>query len=219
MIKLHNGYIFIKFSILSLISFSIGCATSGMHVTSEPTDADVFISKAGQPPIKVGKTPFIVSSNQIVGFGADVLELQIQKQGFQGEKILLPKSNLGLSTSFHFNLKPNDTKEAEECRMQDQALNEVSRAVAEMMNYIKRKNLADAARVGESIKLKYPNVAVVYDLLGNVYYLTHDIDKALLAYKKSKELNPNNFETERMIQKLSSLRVQKDEQKQKGGEL
>lgn len=72
--------------------------------------------------------------------------------------------------------------------------------------------LIEQDRVEESIEIFklnaeiYPKSYNVYDSLGESYYLHKNYEMALLNYKKSLEINPENNNAEEMIRKLNAKR-------------
>jgi predicted Zn-dependent protease len=85
-------------------------------------------------------------------------------------------------------------------------LTETTDAVAQVQRMIYKKNYIEAERTLSTFTVKYPAVPVFFSLLGNVYYLEKNLDKALDAYQRSYALQPQNQEASRMIQKIKSIR-------------
>ena len=68
--------------------------------------------------------------------------------------------------------------------------------------------LIEKNKIGDAIKIfklnisEFPNSANTYDSMGEAYYLNGNNDLALVNYKKSLELNPNNSNAIEMIKKI-----------------
>lgn len=162
-----------------------------------------MVAVQGQTPRKLGVTPYTISS-QDQGDKSSALQLTVSKDGFAGESIWLPPSATGRSGTLFVKLDQGKLPAA--CQNQEAALEKVGRGVAEIQYQIKQKNLEGAERMINQLTSEYQNVSVLFDLLGNVYYLRKDIDRALTAYRRSLAIAPNNSETGRMIKKLEELR-------------
>ena len=50
----------------------------------------------------------------------------------------------------------------------------------------------------------YPDSYKAFDYLGKAYKASGDIDNAILSFKKSLKLNPNNSDTQKLLFKLES---------------
>lgn len=69
-------------------------------------------------------------------------------------------------------------------------------------NLIEKSQIEGAIKIFKLNILEFPNSANVYDSMGEAYYLNRNNDLALFNYKKSLELNPNNFNAIKMIKKI-----------------
>jgi predicted Zn-dependent protease len=92
------------------------------------------------------------------------------------------------------------------CANVEQTMQDLSSGVAEVQALIGGRNLDEAERKLNSLVARYSGIAVLYDLLGNIYYIRKDVGRALTAYKKSQQISPGSIETERMIKKLQEIR-------------
>lgn len=179
-----------------------GCASSGLNVQSTPEGADVLVVRPGQAPMKLGKTPLVVPSSSISGDSA--AQLVLEKNGFGSQSVLLPNTMLPSRADVYVNMRESALPLA--CVQQTEATNEVTRGVLQAQSEIIRKNYDNAETLLRNLALKYPNISVVFDLLGNVHYLKKDLGNALTAYEKSNELSPGNPETVRMVERLRIIR-------------
>ncbi len=192
--------------LLSLLGFMFllaACQSQSLKIESEPAGADVLVSVQGQSPRKVGVTPYVLQAGE-QGDRSQPMQLMISKDGFGAESILLPPSAVGRSGSVF--MKLDHSKLPAACVNLEAALEKVARGVAEAQYQIKLKNLDQAERQLGQLVAEFQNVSVLHDLLGNVYYLRKEIDKALASYRRSQAIAPNNSETGRMIKRLEELR-------------
>jgi tetratricopeptide (TPR) repeat protein len=130
----------------------------------------------------------------------DTIQVKVTKEGYLPESMVIPKATLASRSNLHFKLTENTLSKA--CEQKLGAIEAVSRGIAKAQSLTAKKNYERAEAVLLELQEDYPSLSVVYDLLGNVYYLQKNLGKALMAYEKSHELWPNNLETERMIRKL-----------------
>lgn len=198
--KIRYHVFFIGFSL-----FFLGCGTSSIRIESEPSDADVTLFVVGNPPKLVGKTPMILT-DEMLGSTSKAFQIGIQKVGHRSENIALPESFGARAANVNFRLRPDAPKDNTMCTIQNEAYQKLARGIAENQALIKNKSFDEAEARLVALASQYPTVAVIYDLLGNVYYINRQFEKALVAYKRANELAPDGIETQRMIRKLSSIR-------------
>ena len=181
--------------------FLTGCASSILHVESEPVGAEVYISQAQRPPIKIGQTPLKIEESKLTT-GIEPFQITISKDGYLNEHVLVPHSTLSRNTAIAVRLKSDLSKISQSS---DQ-LEKVASATAQSQYLIKIKDFDRAEQSLLTYSAQYPSVATFHELLGNVYYLKKDFNKALGSYKQAVLLNPKNNETRSMIERLESMR-------------
>ena len=71
------------------------------------------------------------------------------------------------------------------------------------------RNANKAIEIFEYATLKYPENFNLFDSLGEAYYSIGDNNKALLNYKKSLKLNPENVNAEKYISEIRRIQSQK----------
>ena len=190
--------------VLTLVVLSLfGCASSKIKLHSEPREVEVFLVEANQAPKSLGSTPVNLESDDFNWGDSNSIQLRFQKEGYETENIILPKTKV--TANFKINTFMQEEKKNLACQDQSQSLRKVADAIAKSQNYIYKKQMAKAKILLESLIIDYPNLSVLYDLLGNVYYLEKDLKSSLEAYKKSLSLWPNNLETKRMILRLENI--------------
>lgn len=82
---------------------------------------------------------------------------------------------------------------------------QLAQGIAAAQAALHRQNLNDAFERLTVLATTFPNVSVVYDLLGNVEFIRRDLKAALKHYQTSLELEPENPATERMVQRIERL--------------
>ena len=195
MIKIH----FYPILVVSLLS---ACASSTLNVESQPEGADVFVKFKDSNVRKIGTTPLNISESQLP-HGDDSYEITVSKDKFEKEKIVVTPSKF--SRNIKVNVKMNTAQETVPS-ITNKDLNELIRMTAFAQNALKSKDYDLAEKTLNSAIVKYPNIPTIYTLLGNSFYLRKDLDRALVHYKKSFELDPQNIETENIIKKIETLR-------------
>lgn len=68
---------------------------------------------------------------------------------------------------------------------------------------LRRKYVSEAAEVFKLNTIAYPNSFNVYDSLGEAYMKLGNNELAILNYNKSLELNPENKNAVKMLEKLN----------------
>lgn len=197
-----NASCLVVLSILS--SLVAGCASNTLQVRSTPDGADVSLVAQDGSVSKLGKTPLTLDSGTNMALLSSVTQVRVSKEGFLTQSAVVPSlGDLGGSGSLQFNL--SETELPKVCSAQDDDLNELARNIAEGSALIQKRRFSDAAQLFQSLAVKFPSVATVYDLLGNAYYLQKDFVKALAAYRRSHSISPNNSSAAKMIAKLEML--------------
>jgi len=188
---------------LNLISLVLvfGCSTGTLRVESAPESADVFVNVQGQAPRKVGQTPMNIIESTLA-IGNEPFQITVQKEGYQSENILIPATSLSRATVIQMKLKENSNSNK---AMNDQTLQRVASAVAQAQSLIKAKDYESAERSLTNVSSQFPGVSTLHELLGNVYYLRRDLQRALASYRRAYELNPSNPDTQRMIGKIEEI--------------
>jgi hypothetical protein len=182
---------------LTLLVILSGCASNQLSVESSPEGADVYVFGPNNTKQKVGKTPFTITNSNAPSLFRDTIQVTVQKDGYKGESFLIPPASTSASGRISAQLSPVESSST---------TNEVSEGVAQILRMIYKKNYPEAERSLASYTVKFASVPIFWDLLGNVYYLQKNLDRALSSYQTSLSLNPQNAETQKMISKIKSIR-------------
>lgn len=98
------------------------------------------------------------------------------------------------------------TLSTRECKdLTKNALNALGKGIASVQARILRQDFDVAHSKLASMLADFPNVSVLYDLQGNIFYLQKRFTEALRSYEKSLELEPNNVETSAMVKRLKEI--------------
>lgn len=189
--------------VLNISVLFAGCSVGMLNVQSTPEGADVYISHEGQQPVKIGKTPVNISSQQVNSQPGSNIQLKIQKEGFGTESFMIPKSAFNSSISVSTQL--NEVKLPLACTQGGEVVDKVARSVAHAQNSIHQKKYDQALQILNNLLLDNPNSSVIYDLVGNAHYMSKNLNDALEAYESSLRLNPQSLETKRMVFKLRTI--------------
>jgi tetratricopeptide (TPR) repeat protein len=182
-----------------------GCAGGQLTVESDPPGADIFVVASGGVKQKLGVTPMILTpSLQPTVFAPDA-QIQISKSSYRSESFLIPPQAGGAVVRIQAKL--SDDLMSKTCENSANSLTEATDAIAQIQRTIYKKNYPEAERALMNAISKYPSVPAFHSLLGNVYYLQRNLDKALEAYQRSNALQPQNGETSRMIEKIRGIRM------------
>lgn len=184
-----------------------GCVSnSRLRVQSNPDGADIYLTAQNRTPQKVGKTPMELDPSQHQDLFKESVQIQVVKEGFSPQGVLVPRLALGGGGHVQFNLA--ETALPKVCQVQEQSYNDIARGVAEASALIQRRRLPEALSLVQNLTVKYDTISSLYDLQGNIYYLQKDLNRALEAYQRSNNLTPNVPATLRMIDRLHELQGQ-----------
>jgi tetratricopeptide (TPR) repeat protein len=142
-----------------------------------------------------------VTQREEPGLYEQDLHLQVSSDSYIPEHILVPRSKISTNSSLFVRLRYSYED-------LNASMNELAKNIATIQWLISKKDLFEAQRRAELNANKFSQISISWDLLGNTFYLQKNLVKALEAYKKSAELDPQNSETQKMIQHLSYLGAQ-----------
>ena len=189
--------------LMGISFFSIGCATSSLRVNSAPEGAEVSLISRDRTPVKVGKTPLDIDSRNFPELFQDSMQVEVTKEGFSPLSVVVPKLPVGGVGRINLNLQTAELPKV--CQNQSESTNVLAKGIADAASLVSRKRLDEASRLLEDLSSKFGTVPVIHDLLGNVYFLQKNLDRALESYRRSNRLNPNNIDTLRMIERIEKV--------------
>lgn len=181
-----------------------GCSGGQLIVESDPVGADVSIVNPGGARTKVGKTPVTLTSLQAPALYSEGTQILVSKDGYRTESYLVPPTAVSSMGRVQATLSEDTVSKT--CQDSISALAEATDAVAHVQKLIYKKDYIEAERALNNYTARFAGVPVFHSLLGNVYYLQKNLDKALDSYQRSSSLQPQNQEAARMIQKIKQIR-------------
>jgi tetratricopeptide (TPR) repeat protein len=190
-------------------AFALGaCATGRVEIRTVPEGAEAYVVRADNSTLLLGKTPLTLSPESSPELQRDIITLQLKRDGYQHETVIIPNFRAPVNTQVSLSMKEGQA--GAQARTTDATINEVARGVLSAQRLVGKKTLGEAKTTLQELIRKYPRVGVLHDLLGNVYYLEKDTAHALESYRRSLEIEPENRETARVIEKLGKIQTGRD---------
>lgn len=193
---------FWNFLLISCSFFLEACVSSSIDIVTTPPGADVYVSADGKPQQKMGQTPYRLDGTALSAL-SDSFVVSLQKPGFKSESIFVSSKTL----PFRGSISSNMTEEfagAGTLNLQT-SMEEIARGVAQIQNLLHNKDYDSALNTASILLSKYPTVATLHGLEGNIHYLKKNLDKALVSYQRANKIAAS-AETERMINRIEELR-------------
>jgi hypothetical protein len=181
----------------------IGCAQSAVKVDSVPAGADVYLSYDAGQAVKIGQTPLTLTDDQVQNKQGGYATVEIRKEGFLPESLLVPTSYLGSEVKIPSKLEEN--KMSLQCHDQTVAMQKLARGTASVQHHIGSAKFNEALNQINPLINEFPNVSVLHDLKGNILYLTKDLMGALGSYDRSYQLDPSNTDTQRIRTRIRGI--------------
>lgn len=190
---------------VTILLINSGCSTSvsQLRVKTVPESAQIAVRTAEGEYKVLGKGPLEISTQEVFSLGSRMSMIQVSKEGYKPQSVLIVQGktpeNYEMLVQLEKELadpKSNDIRERQE---------RLAKSLAQANNLIFLKKYNEAENILKNVVTDFPHISVGYDLLGNLYYLQKNMKSALLNYEKSFEINPENFETKRMIEKLRQV--------------
>ncbi len=193
-------FVFNKFLILFLF---ISCAQNEIAIQSLPSEAQVSIINIDGKIKNIGKTPLTLKPNEAFRSGSQYSQIQISKDNYNTETVVLTKSIMPMYYELSVNLERQmqDAKSVEANSRNEK----VAQQIAQANNFINNKRLFEAEQLMTKFILDYPHISVGHNYLGNINFMKRDFKKALTHYERALQINPENIETREMISKLKTM--------------
>lgn len=198
-----NSHIVVLFTAM----FLVGCASGDLKVQSTPEQADVFLSYDGEQPEKIGQTPLRLDQRLSTSNRARYAKIEIRKDGYKTESVLIPLNSV--KSTVEISTRLDEARLPEQCQNQTAAVEKISKGIADSQSMVKSGNLQGALARLTALINEYPNITVLHDLLGNVHYISKNLDAALTSYQRSLNLDPTNADTQRMVNKIREITGQR----------
>jgi hypothetical protein len=180
-----------------------GCATSSLTIQSNPAGADISVRKGDGSATKLGVTPLSITKETASDWMGDNVEISVSKDGYLPQTLLLPKFYWGAKEKLDVQLK--DAPSLELAKQQEKVFNEIASGVAEVQHLLAKKDLVSSEQRLNILLNRFQSIAMLHTLLGNLFYMRHDFSKSLSEYKRAQQLQPEDIESKRMVEKLSTV--------------
>jgi hypothetical protein len=171
----------------------LSCSSSGsVVVRSEPANAQVYVvdSASGQSAL-IGQTPLTFSRIEKATKGSDIIQLRVEKDGFQARTPAV--ASFGGGTTFlDVELIPAVVARGEVRESFEKARQYLGNANRLVLS----KRYADALGEIEKVIELDPKNTEALAAKGSILYLMKDFDGAATSWSRALELNPN-FDTVR----------------------
>jgi hypothetical protein len=181
-----------------------GCATSQLFVESNPPGAEVAYVGMGGNAQQIGVTPMMLTPANVPGLFREQVQISVSKPGFHGESFLIPPGSGSVTGKIGARLSVDPLSKS--CQETLSAMVEATDSVAQAQRLMFRKEYVEAERTLNALVLRYPAVPAFHSMLGSLHYLQKNLPRALESYQKAQELQPQNQETLRMIEKIKGIR-------------
>lgn len=176
--------------LLAILHFAAGCATQ-LQIRSTPSEATVEIVRENQTNIVLGKTPLLMTNDQVQKFQATgPYRLKLQKEGFQVREIIVA-SLVGLNLDANFELIPVATT-TDTNQLVEQLF--AAQGMAQKGQY----GLAVAKL--EGLKARHPDVVAIFEMLGSIYLIQGNRGLALQELNRALALDPANREVKVLLE-------------------
>lgn len=209
-----------NFSSFLLCSFS-ACTTQGtINLVTYPESADVFLSQGTNKQL-LGKSPVKIDLSSVMAPNNPFILIEVKKDDFQTQTLTLPRELQSFNHEIKLSLIPTEISKQTIIQQQKEASENAGKEKCEAVSQETLKNLAQGVAIVQALILRqdyelanvrlatlmtdFPNISVLHDLMGNVYYMRRDYNHALESYRRSLEINPQNTTTAEMVKRLENL--------------
>jgi tetratricopeptide (TPR) repeat protein len=147
-------------------------------------------------PKILGKTPYEVKLSELgAAANAGPIVLQIRKTGFHPQFLYVPNISGG-KLEFSTNLKPTTISSYSD-------INRIIKLTLLGERQLQLKQFDDAIKTAQLLKGINENIAVAWDIEGAAYLLKGDKQKSKFAWERSIEIDPENPDTVKMLNRMN----------------
>lgn len=183
---------------ISVIGFFIllfvGCASTKVGLYTNPPGAKVYSKPLGTGRFELlGETPIAVSGEQIEKkySGSGPVLVEFRKEGFQTNTVLVTELS---SQDLNINAEMVPLGGLED----SQRLNHLIDTLFECQRLVKVHRYEEALANLKDLEKQTPQVSIIYELQGGIFYLQQKYQDALDAYRLAVRYYPKNVEALRM---------------------
>ncbi|HLE10537.1 MAG: hypothetical protein A2504_14265 [Bdellovibrionales bacterium RIFOXYD12_FULL_39_22] len=184
---------------LLLVVTLTSCSSGLLNISTVPEKVSVKIREEDGQIRDLGLTPVRMDSSDFFK-GNNFVQVILSKEGYDNEKIVLIRPSLegSITLSVEMLKGGGSVKEA----LSSVELERLATLIASSQQFFYAKKYSEAENSLKKLIIEFPDVSLSYDLLGNIYYLQNQHEKALGMYRRADEISPRNIERNRMIDKL-----------------
>jgi tetratricopeptide (TPR) repeat protein len=174
----------------------MGCGS--VSIKSAPDAAEVLVMIPGKSDPKIlGKTPYEVKLSELgAAANAGPIVLQIRKAGYHPQFLYVPNVSGG-KLEFSTNLKPTIVSNYSD-------INRIIKLTLLAERQLQMKQYDEAIKTAQLLKGINENIAVAWDIEGAAYLLKGDKTKSKLAWERSIEIDPENPDTAKMLNRMNA---------------
>lgn len=199
------------FHLLVISILSISCTSNLTNVRTSPEGATVYLVQKNNQKTRIGVTPINIPEQQLASSNEPNVQIRVEKEGYKPESYFIPR--LLFSSYVDLSVQMQEEVAPPTCEVQSKNTSKVARNVAQAIFFTQQKKYDQAESLLTNLINENPDISVLYDLIGNVHYLNQKTNLAVEAYSRSLDLNPNSLETQRMFNKLKTIRLPAGENK------
>lgn len=192
-----------KLILMGLILFGGCAASSSLKISSSPEGANVSARGSDGATRLIGKTPLKIESTELSQSGGRITSLVVTKEGYQEQQILLGRDRG--KENYDINIRLQGQIEDPKVLDAKSRQEKLAKSMVQAHNLITGKRYDEARSLLMAVVQDYPHISVGYDLLGTLSYLQKDLKSALNYYERSLQINPENFETKQMVDRLKGM--------------
>ena len=187
-------------AIIAMLTISSCTSITMVRVKTNPENSQISMrSPSGEVKV-IGRGNVEMSADQFFSLGSRMARLEISKENYKTQKLYILQGKTPESYEIFVELeKELEDPKNSETRLR---LEKLGKQLARATNAIHARKYGEAELTLNSLANDYPSVSVVFDLLGNLNYIQKNNKTALQHYQRSYQINPENVETKKMIDRL-----------------
>lgn len=181
----------LRLLVLGLITSA--CSTQ-LKVSTEPKEASVHIVKGDSgEKLFIGQTPFQKTDKELTEIGkfgapGEVVEVLIEKEGYESRSIWLPLTSSGvLESEISLQLKEQSKESAKELKSASQILDQLFLA----QSFARAQEFERALIAIDKILEQYPTFSRAVSMKASIHYAKGEFQESLKHYERAIELDPN----------------------------
>lgn len=198
------------FLLLLLNLFFSSCSSvrldqNQIEINSNPEKSEVSLfSTKTQSYTKLGETPLKLNISKIkkmIDKEDEFIAVKISRRGYVIEHLIID-IKVNHKINYFTSLKSVGTWSDPESEFSSLIANKLTQNLQSLNQKIFKKKYASALATVEQLINQYPKAHMFYDIKGSILYLQGKKAESLAVYRKSLSLNPDNVESQKMLEKI-----------------